>query len=133
MTLRVLVPVTAAVIALQKGDADRTHELLEQARPYDRTQIAEFWPSYVRGLAHLQSKAGREASLEFQYIVDQRGVRPTSPLFALAHLGRARAATLTGDIPAARRAYDDFFAVWRDADADLQPLKDARDEYARLR
>ena len=132
LTLRVIVPVTAAVIALQRGNVERTRELLEPVRPYDRTQIAEFWPSYLRGLAYLQSKHGKEASVEFQYILDQHGVRPMSPLFALAHLGLARADAMTGETAKARKTYEDYFALWSDADPGLQVLRDARQEYGRL-
>jgi hypothetical protein len=78
-------------------------------------------------------KDGRAAGAQFQSIVDHRGEAPTSPLFALAHLGLARAAVLTGDIDKARKAYESFLALWNDGDADLQPLKEARQEYARLR
>jgi tetratricopeptide (TPR) repeat protein len=132
LTLRVTIPVIAAVIALQRGEVERTRELLEPVRPYDRTQIADFWPSYLRGLADLQSKRGKEASVEFQYVLDQRGVRPMSPLFALAHLGLARADAMTGETAKAGKAYEDFLALWSDADPGLQVLKDAREEYARV-
>jgi hypothetical protein len=50
----------------------------------------------------------------------------------LSHLGLARAAAVTGDAAAARTAYDAFFAAWRDADADVPVLRQARAEYARL-
>jgi hypothetical protein len=37
------------------------------------------------------------------------------------------------DDPAgARRSYQEFFALWKDADADLLPLAEARREFARL-
>ncbi|HEU0046361.1 MAG TPA: hypothetical protein VFQ43_01995 [Nitrososphaera sp.] len=33
----------------------------------------------------------------------------------------------------ARSAYEDFFALWKDADPDIPILKDAKEEYAKLR
>jgi hypothetical protein len=33
----------------------------------------------------------------------------------------------------ARGAYEAFLALWKDADPDLRPLKEARLEYSRLR
>jgi eukaryotic-like serine/threonine-protein kinase len=39
---------------------------------------------------------------------------------------------LSGDTPTARTAYQDFFALWKDADADIPILKDAKAEYAKL-
>jgi hypothetical protein len=77
-------------------------------------------------------KDGRRAATEFQGIIDHRGVTPASPLYALAHVGLGRAATLLKDIDTARREYQTFFQLWKDADPDLQPMKEARAEFARL-
>jgi hypothetical protein len=55
------------------------------------------------------------------------------PLGALAHLGLARAYALSGDPAKARTAYQDFFALWKDADPDIPILKEAKTEYARLK
>ena len=61
------------------------------------------------------------------------GPLPAMYLFPLAELGLARAAALAGDIPASRKAYEDLFAAWKDADPDLAILRKARDEYSRLK
>jgi hypothetical protein len=37
-----------------------------------------------------------------------------------------------GDRPNAKKAYQDFFTTWKDADADLPMLVAARKEYAGL-
>jgi hypothetical protein len=55
-----------------------------------------------------------------------------APLYPLAHLGLGRALASAGDRAGARKAYDAFLEFWKDADADLQPLKDARRERAGL-
>jgi hypothetical protein len=65
---------------------------------------------------------------EFQKTPDRRGQFDTSPLFPLAHLGLARAAAIAGDTTNSRRAYQDFFALWKDADADVPILIEARQE-----
>jgi hypothetical protein len=52
---------------------------------------------------------------------DHRGRNPTSPLYALARLGLARALVLEGDTSNARIAYQDFFALWKDADPETSP------------
>jgi hypothetical protein len=39
---------------------------------------------------------------------------------------------LQGDTAKARAMYQDFLALWRDADPDSSILKQARDEYAKL-
>jgi hypothetical protein len=51
----------------------------------------------------------------------------------LAHLGKARALAQSGDASGARTAYQDFFALWKDADPDIPILKDARAEYSKLK
>jgi len=132
LTMRVSVPVTSAAVAIERKNPMRSLELLEPVRPYDHAPVAEFWPSYLRGQAHLQLHEGREAVVDFQSIVDHRGEMPDAVLYPLAHLGLARSAALAGDLAKARKAYEEFFAWWKDADADLRPLEEARAEYARL-
>ena len=41
--------------------------------------------------------------------------------------------TLSGDTVKIRAAYQDFFALWKDADPDVPILKQAREEYSRLK
>jgi tetratricopeptide (TPR) repeat protein len=52
---------------------------------------------------------------------------------ALARLGVARGKALGGDTAGARVAYQDFLALWKDADPDIPILKQAKAEYAKLR
>jgi ATP/maltotriose-dependent transcriptional regulator MalT len=132
LTVRVAVPVSAAAAALQQGDAARAAKLLEPVRQYDHVPSAEFWPNYLRGLARLRLKDAHGAIAEFRQITVRRGEVPASMLVPLAHLGLARAAALAGETATARTAYDDFFALWKEADPALQPLNEARAEYARL-
>ena len=132
LTTRLQLPVTGAAIALDRGDAARALTTLDPVTPYDRAPAAEFWPLYLRGQAYLRSNDGPLAAAQFQRIVDARGTAPTSPLYALAHLGLARAAVLTGDVAAARQGYERLLALWAEADANLPLLADARREYARL-
>jgi eukaryotic-like serine/threonine-protein kinase len=40
---------------------------------------------------------------------------------------------MTGYVSKARAAYQDFFALWKDADPDLPILKQAKAEHAKLR
>ena len=69
---------------------------------------------------------------EFQEILELRSVDPTGPVFSILRLDLARAHALAGDTAASRQAYQDFLALWNEADPDLPLLKQARDEYARL-
>ena len=71
--------------------------------------------------------------MEFQKIIDHRGVQPLALEWAVAHLGLARATALQGDTAKARTKYQDFFTLWKDADPDIPILKQAKAEYAKLR
>jgi hypothetical protein len=86
----------------------------------------------LRGQAYLKLRRGADAAAEFQKILDHRGQAPLSTLYPLAHVGLARAASISGDAPKARQAYQDFFALWKDADADLPALIEAKKEYEKL-
>jgi eukaryotic-like serine/threonine-protein kinase len=132
LTMQVQLPVVAAALALHRRDAARALDVLSAVAPYDQAPAGELWPGYLRGLAFLQKRDGDAAGVQFQGVLDRRGVAPTSPLYALSHLGVARAATVSGDVGRARNAYDRFFALWSGADDGVAPLKEARLETARL-
>jgi hypothetical protein len=132
-TMWMQVPIDAAALALQRGDAAQALARLEAVVPYDHAPSSEFWPAYLRGEAHLRLGDGRSAGIQFQSILDHRGEQPASLLYPLARLGLARALARSGDTAGARKAYDAFFAGWTGADADVKPLADARREYAGLR
>jgi len=58
--------------------------------------------------------------------------RGLSPLHAVARIWLARAHAGAGRHAEARKAYDEAFAIWKDADADLPLLVEARQEYQPL-
>ena len=89
--------------------------------------------AYERGRAYLAAKKGTEAAAEFQKIIDHPGVVYYGISGALAKLGLARAYALEGDEAKARVAYQDFFALWKDADADVPVFVQAKAEYAKLK
>ena len=129
LTSRIQLPVTAAALAVRRGDPVRALNLLEPVRPYNRAPAAEFWPEYLRGQAYLQMQDGQAARGQFESILSRRGQAPTSPLYPLACLGLGRAAAMTGDSTQAREAYHAFLALWDGADPALEPVQDARREY----
>jgi tetratricopeptide (TPR) repeat protein len=133
LILRVQLPLSAAALAIRRGEAQRAIDLLEPVRRYDHAPGSEFWPAYLRGQAYLQLKNAAAADTEFQSIVNHRGEVPASVLYPLAHLGVARASVLAGDRDKARKSYQTFLDFWKDADAGLEPLRVAREELARLR
>jgi len=76
---------------------------------------------------------GSEAAGELQKLLDHRGLMRACPLGPLAHLGLARAYALQNDTAHARAAYQNFLALWKDADPDIPILIAAKAEYAKLR
>jgi eukaryotic-like serine/threonine-protein kinase len=88
---------------------------------------------YVRGQAYLVLRQGREAAAEFQKFFEYQDVTANCPLAVLAHLQLGRVYTLQSDTAKARTAYQDFFALWKDADPDIPILKQAKAEYAKLK
>lgn len=133
LTTKLQVPVTTAAAAVRRGDATGALRLLEGASAYDHAPAAEFWPPYLRGEAHLALKHAGDAAAEFGRILERRGEAPTSPLYSLSLLGLARATAMGGDPRAARAQYERLFDAWSGADADIAALKEARQEYGRIR
>jgi tetratricopeptide (TPR) repeat protein len=123
--------VVRAQIELNRGNAAQALQLLEPARKYE--VYGDFWPQYLRGQAYLKLKNGAQAATEFKSIVDHRGWYPLSPLYPLAHLGLARAAALNSDNAKARKSYQDFLALWKDADPTIPILIEARAEYEKVK
>jgi tetratricopeptide (TPR) repeat protein len=124
-------PTIRATTELRRNNPAQAIDSFDAANQYEAA--AEFWPPYTRGQAYLKLRRGAEAAAEFQKILDHRGWDPTSYLYPLAHLGLARAAVLNLDTSKARKAYQDFFALWKDADADLPILIEAKKEYEKLK
>jgi len=125
------VAIIKAQAELSRGNATQAIQLLESARKYE--VFGDFWPQYLRGQAYLKNQNGPQATVEFKVILDHRGWYPLSPLYPLAQLGFARAAALSGDNPTARKAYQDFFTLWKDGDSNLPALVQARAEYEKLK
>jgi tetratricopeptide (TPR) repeat protein len=94
--------------------------------------VGTLYPLYLRGQAYLAAGQGGAAVDQFQRILAHPGVVRNFPLGALAHLGLARAYALSEDVVKSRAAYQDFLALWMDADPDLPILQKAQAEYAKL-
>jgi eukaryotic-like serine/threonine-protein kinase len=142
-------PPIDAQIALNRGDAGEAVERLQNTLPPLEYSPIDFIPqmsclysSYIRGQAYLAGGQGKEAAAEFQKILDHSGIVWNCWTGALAHVGVARADALEArtsqgaDADAARvkarTAYQDFLALWKDADPDVPILKQAKAEYAKL-
>lgn len=126
------IPCVRALIELNRKSPDKAIELMKAATPHEMGNSQFPFPVYVRGLAFLQAHHAPEAAAEFQRIIDHGGIGPTVPEHSLAKLGLGRAEVMAGDAAKAKAAYQDFFALWKDADPDVPILKEAKAEYEKL-
>ena len=135
----VWLPTIHAQIETNRKNPARSIELLQAAAPYELGMLSGaatnscLYPVYVRAEAYLSAQQGQLAAAEFQKILDHRGLLWNCATGALAHLGLARAYALSGDTVKAKSAYQDFVALWKDADPDIPILIAAKSEYAKLR
>jgi tetratricopeptide (TPR) repeat protein len=132
MVQSVFLPVLRAQLALSSNEAQKALDYLQVAAPYESGQQAIFFPAYIRGQTYLAAHRGSEAAVEFRKIVDHPGIIRNDPIGALAHLALARAYAMQDDTAKARVAYQDFLALWKDADPDIPILIAAKAEYAKL-
>jgi serine/threonine protein kinase/tetratricopeptide (TPR) repeat protein len=123
-------PRVTALELISRHDAAGAVAALDGLQVYDLA--GDLSLPYIRGLAFLAGGHGQQAAAEFQKIIDHPGVWPSSPVHSLALLGLGRAHAMAGDKARARTAYQDFFALWKDADTDVPILIAAKAEYAKL-
>ncbi len=133
----VWLPTIRAQIETSHKNPARSIELLQAAVPYELGQGGNapnscLYPVYVRAMAYLSMQQGPTAAAEFQKILDHRGLLWNCATGTLADLGLGRAYALQGDTAKARAAYQDFLALWKDADPDIPIFKQAKAEYAKL-
>jgi serine/threonine protein kinase/tetratricopeptide (TPR) repeat protein len=133
-------PAIRAVLALDREEPEHALEFLQVAVPHELGippssvlgLFGALYPVYVRGQAYLAAHKGAAAAAEFKKILDHRGVVTNDPIGALARLQLARAYVLGGDATRAKSSYEDFLALWKEADPDIPVLKQAKAEYAKL-
>jgi eukaryotic-like serine/threonine-protein kinase len=124
-----LIPVVQAILFMNHGEAAKAIDVLKAGEPYDKgtTDI-----HFTRGRADLLNRQPAQAAQEFQAVLNLRGAYIGDPLMGLAQLYLARAYAQQHDAAKARAAYQDFLALWKDADPDIPILKEAKAEYAKL-
>ena len=128
----IFIPPVRAAIALGRNRPNEAIDILAASIPYDLGD-AFLVPAYLRGLAYLQAGDGRQAAGEFQKLLDHPGILESDIKGALAHLQLGRAQAMMGDKEAARKSYQDFLTLWKDADPDIPIYKQAKAEYAKLK
>ena len=126
----VYLPFLHAGFELQRGDSTQAIKALQAAAPYERA----YWQVlFLRGQAYLKAGQGSDAAAQFQRVMEQRGgLLVNHPWQALAHLYLGRAWAMAGEKEKSRIAYQDFLALWKDADPNIPILREAKAEYAKL-
>jgi tetratricopeptide (TPR) repeat protein len=123
-------PAIRAEIELHGRNYSRAIELLLPTASYELADTpVSLAPVYVRGEAYLEARKGEAAAAEFQKIIDHRGLVGNAPVGALARLGMARAYSVSSETDKARSNYQGFFELWKQADADIPILRQARGEF----
>ncbi len=123
------VPMARAWQEMRRGKPDHALQVLEPA-----ARFAWFpWVPYTRGTALLGAGRGQEAAQEFEKVLALHNSWPTESLMTLAHLGLGRAYALEGNPAEARKHYQDFLALVKDADPDVPIIQQAKAEYAKLK
>jgi eukaryotic-like serine/threonine-protein kinase len=134
------VPTLEAMLAKNKRAPAEAIVLLNAAAPYELAVpgitffgfFGGLYPAYVRGEAYLDLHQGAKAAAEFQKILDHPEIVAADPIGALAHLQMGRALRMSGKKDKAKAAYEEFLTLWKDADANVPILEQAKAEYAKL-
>jgi eukaryotic-like serine/threonine-protein kinase len=130
-----LTPTIRAAIKLQQHDPAAAIDLLRGTAKYDLAWTESFdyvYPAYIRGLAYLKLGDGRSAAAQFQKMIDNRGLTLRHVIGPLVWLQLGRAQKMMGDEAAARKSYETFLDLWKNADTDIPIYLEAKAEYARL-
>ena len=122
-------PAIRARIEINHGNGTKAVELLKSAPSYDQGN-AEILA--LRGQAFLANHQLQDAEREFQSAMKLKNEGWQNPNCWLSQLYLARTYAAEGDSAKARAAYQDFFAMWKDADPGLPLLATAKAEYAKL-
>jgi eukaryotic-like serine/threonine-protein kinase len=131
-----LVPTVRAAVKLQQHDPNAAIALLRETVQYDLADTLSFdylYPAYIRGLAYLESGDGRSAASEFQKLIDNPGLCLGYITGPLARLQLGRSERLMGDEASARKSYEEFLSIWKDADPDIPIYRQAKAEYVQLK
>jgi tetratricopeptide (TPR) repeat protein len=112
-----------------KADAEKSIDLLNTAAVYMRASTGIL---FSRAMAYEQAKRYAEAEQDFQQVLHWKSVRGPDMMAPVAQLELGRLYQKQGDLPKARIAYQNFLAMWKDADPDVPLLLQAKAEYAKL-
>jgi hypothetical protein len=126
---KVIIPQSHAVLALADHQPAVASQELEISKSFDLVSPG----AYLRGLAYLALNDGPHAVEAFTRATQYKGADLQNLQdYGQGLLGLARAYTMAGDKPNAKKTYESLFTVWHAADPDLPQLLAAKKEYAAL-
>ncbi len=129
------IPTASAAIEIFRDNPAKAILLLQSTTPYEFGDLSGFGylPLYLRAQSYLLIHDSDKAAAEYQRILDHQGIEIASPLYALSYLGLARSLAATGNVSKSQKSYQDFFSQWKEADPEIPILRQAREEYAKLK
>ena len=127
-------PIIRAETYMQQGRPQSAIEALDRSVAGDGKFPNMCGPKlgYFRGETYLKAGQPGQAAAQFRKVLDQPGVVLNSIDGPLARLNLARAYAMMGDNENARKSYQDFLTLWKDADPDIPIYKQAKAEYKKL-
>jgi len=130
----VAVPMIQAIVSMHpsgsaKPAPEKAIDLLNTSALYMRSSPGVL---YARGLAYKHAGRYEEAVQDFQKILDWKPLHGADSMGPAAQLELGRVYQKQGDTAKARIAYQNFLAMWKDADPDVPLLLQAKAEYAKL-
>jgi len=130
------IPTIRAAIKVRQDDPAAAIDLLRGTAKYDLAFTGSFesvYPAYIRGLAYVGLGDGQSAAAQFQKLIDNPGFSVRHVTGPLAWLQLGRAQKMMGNEAAARKSYETFLDLWKNADPDIPIYQQAKAEYAKLR
>lgn len=124
---QVLLPIARSIIERERGNAVKAVSLLVPVTQYPNAAVF-----YHRAQAYAAAGEYGEAIADFKAVLSHRGWPEWEIFSPLAQLGVARAYARQGDRDLSKKAYDDFFTTWKEADANIPILRQAKAEYEKL-
>jgi DNA-binding winged helix-turn-helix (wHTH) protein/tetratricopeptide (TPR) repeat protein len=125
----------------QKDCLPVIHSMIQRARGNPRvavdllspvTQFPDVVVFYNRARAYMAAGDQAKAVADFQTVIRNPGWPDWELFEPLSQLGLAQAYAKQGDLENSLKAYDEFFATWKNADSNIPILKQAKAEYAKL-
>ena len=125
---KIYLPLIRSIIERQRGNMAKAVDLLSPVMQFPNAPVF-----YNRALAYAAAGEHPKAIDEFGTVIARRGWPDWAIYAPLAQLGLARTYPTQGSLENSRKAYNDLFTTWKDADPDIPILKQAQAEYSKLK